>query len=115
MQESAIVFMKGELIIMPLDTAPSGADLFGPLFLQRYCLSEAAWPLYYDLQVKITPYTVYLIPSTFLFLSKIIYFKPYPISSKIHITFIKFSFIFSIFKAEKEHYVLNTNLLRHQI
>jgi len=50
MQESAIVFMKGELIIMSLDTAPSGADLFGPRFLQRYCLSEAAWALCYDLQ-----------------------------------------------------------------
>ena len=65
--------------------------------------------------VKLTPYTVYLIPSIFIYLSKIIYFKPYPISLKIHITFIKFSFIFSIFKAEKEQYVLNTNLLRNQI
>ena len=27
MQESAIVFMKGELIIMSLDPAPSGAGL----------------------------------------------------------------------------------------
>jgi len=50
MQVTVIVIMIIGVDHWLFGIAPSGADLFGPRFLQRYCLSEAAWALCYDLQ-----------------------------------------------------------------
>jgi hypothetical protein len=62
MQESTIVFMKRELIIMPLDTAPSGADLFGPRFFYKdtVCLRQ----LGHCTTICSKNYAVHRIPNT---------------------------------------------------